>query len=817
MPRFDPRQLNRAGIFSRSLLRQPTPRGLFGPNIQQGGVGLGPGRNTLIAGPNAAATKAMGSAINRFNPPGVPLPTSPRVMNTGGAKVSDIFKDARLGKLSPDQIPGQSAINTGRYPGISAPPIPMPGMPPTPMQGMTSLATAGARRLAGQPGAAAPGVPGAINMPSVTLQEPANRAPSDVGDGPQGFMGKIGGFFQRPGVGQSMMAAGAQMMKGSPQGTFATIGEGLEAGLGRYQDLKEDRRIEEDRALEAEERAEKARREQAARDAILGDETLTDADKNLLITMVDSGDLAGALDRRDRIVDVAGLTARMEGIEGLSDTDRSTVRSLARDDLGAANQFLEGRVENINFGLWRQGVFDDNAGLGPDADPVFSSTEREWLPLLPSEMASSFMMDRLADVEMRPALREGLKQKYFGYDPQATLTPDQEDMLDGLVDDLEVGTALLGAPTAQITSVEAADGVHVYRNGIEIDVLPPEVVTELPPGLIESLPALKDFNEDFYTNKVEYLASRTDLNKKLEAADDDTFRRLNVLGYDLLALMERGGTDLQVSEAQAEFLQTLNTIGFENLSLFVGPTSDFEAGLAQMIQGNLTLSRQRLQELASRQLRQRLNLWARHNDRVERAAARLPEGSFLREEAESHYIKLMPEDVPGFTLDEWQREMAARSGAGGGSRILFEGDYPVTGAQTRRSGEAASTGSYEQTGNVNDLLREIGEQPQHPLSGNDELLGRSRGQDDGSFNSYFGGGSTVPEEYDTRPIYQGTPQWQLPFPANEELRARPSYQFAPGPPGMPPGIVGPDIASGPVMPQFGQFSNRGLLNSRRGN
>ena len=222
MPRFDPRQLNRAGIFSRSLLRQPTPRGLFGPNIQQGGVGLGPGRNTLIAGPNAAATKAMGSAINRFNPPGVPLPTSPRVMNTGGAKVSDIFKGARLDKLSPDQIPGQSAINTGRYPGISAPPIPMPGMPPTTMQGMTSLATAGARRLAGQ--------------------EPANQVPSDVGDGPQGFMDKVGGFFKRPGVGQSMMAAGARMMQGSPEGTFATIGHGLETGLGKYEELKGSRR-----------------------------------------------------------------------------------------------------------------------------------------------------------------------------------------------------------------------------------------------------------------------------------------------------------------------------------------------------------------------------------------------------------------------------------------------------------------------------------------------------------------------------------------------------------------------------------------------
>jgi hypothetical protein len=214
----------------------------------------------------------------------------------------------------------------------------------------------------------------------------------------------------------------------------------------------------------------------------------------------------------------------------------------------------------------------------------------------------------------------------------------------------------------------------------------------VPPGLVESLPALKDFSDNFYSNQVEFLAARTDLNRLLDDAEDDDFGRLNVLGYELLGLMESGGTDLEVSEVQAKFLAALRTIGFQSLELFVGPTSDFEAGLAQMIQGELALTRDHLKDLASRQLRQRLNLWARHNDRVERAAARLPQGSFLRGEAESHYIRLMPEDVPGFTLDEWQREMGDRSGAGGGSRILFEGKFPVTGAQTQRSGDVSGGG-----------------------------------------------------------------------------------------------------------------------------
>jgi len=667
MPYFDPRQLNRAGMYS-GLLRQPRA----GINLL--GMNLPAGRNTLVARPDDAPNAAAASAIRGY----VGRNSSPQRRS-----VQNIFAAPRgvtdiLSRLGPQKY----------GPGIGG--IPAAPSAPTAMGGANVLARGvgqfmgrrgGADQLTDRPPGGVPAFSGGgINMPGATLQAPANQPGAAVG-APQSFMGKIGGFLKRPGMGESLMAAGARMMQGSPQGTLATIGEGLETGLGAYGEAKTARQLEEDRAIVAEERAEKARREQAARDAILGDEDLPDADKDLLITMVNSGDLAGALNRRDRIVDVAGLTTRMEGIEGLSDTDKSTVRSLARDDLGAANQFLEGRITNIDFGVLRQDAFDADDEL---EDPLFSSTKREWLNLLPGEMASSVIMDALADEEMRPAVWEGLKRRYYGDRP---ITQDQADMLDGLVDDLEVGTALLGAPIAQITSVEAADGsVQVYRSGLLIDTLPAGAAKELPPGLIESLPALKDFSDDFFATKVEYLASRTDLNKKLENASDDTFRRLNVLGYDLLALMERGGTDLAISEAQAEFLQTLNTIGFENLSLFVGPTSDFEAGLAQMIQGNLTLSRDRLKELASRQLRQRLNLWARHNDRVERAAARLPEGSFLRGEAEAHYIKLMPEDVPGFTLDEWQREMDARSGAGGGSRILFEGSYPVTGAQVERSG-----------------------------------------------------------------------------------------------------------------------------------
>jgi len=108
-------------------------------------------------------------------------------------------------------------------------------------------------------------------------------AVADAGDpGPQGFASKIGGFLNKPGIGQSMMAAGARMMQGSPDGTFATIGQGLEAGLGTYEGLKEGRRAqsswEEDERRREEVNAgiEAAIREQVAEDGTILRRALND-------------------------------------------------------------------------------------------------------------------------------------------------------------------------------------------------------------------------------------------------------------------------------------------------------------------------------------------------------------------------------------------------------------------------------------------------------------------------------------------------------------------------------------------------------------
>ena len=668
----------------QGLLDRGQGRGLFGPNLPPGGVPLG-GRMNLIGGggPNPAALAGSRSFTNRIGASGVAPPTSPRTFRTEGRKVSDIFKNAQFGSRPAAQSPlagygqfgpqAQQVQQVQQVQGVQGGPD------------LNALAAAAGQRLAGTPDADVP-PPGIEEMYGAT-----GTGPGDILDTSQSFFGRMmgeKGSGKRSDISRAMMEAGARMMQGSKEGTFATIGLGLEAGLGAYDEAKGMRAWEEDREIAADERAEKARREQAAITAILGDDEFSDAEKNLLITQVELGDFSGAQDTKDRILDVRGMMARGEG-SGVSDEDMQTIAMVARRDPAAAAEMFSLRLDDVVTDAWVQDLIDTNLGQPEGADPALTAEDIAMLPTIPSAMAQSFLMDRLKEMDQRPVMRSALRKKYFGTN---ALTAADEEWLDMLVEDLDVGSDVLDAPNPTMSFVDAADGsVQIYKNGILIDTLEAGVADRIEPGTIESLVPLTAFSNDFHANQVEYLASRRDLNQILLDARPEDFGILNTAVDVFQQLLNTVGIgDNATIRAQADVEQALNTIGFQNLALFVGPTSDFESGLAKMIQGGKQLTRARFQELAARQLKQRLNLYARHNNSVERSLANLPaEAEYLRSELEAKYIRLTPEDVPVFVYDEWMGDMEARSRAGGGARILFMGDWPVTGSPKELSEEVS--------------------------------------------------------------------------------------------------------------------------------
>lgn len=223
-------------LYQQGLLqRKQGSRGLFGPNLQPGGVQLG-GRMNLIGGggPNPYLTKETGNFTKRVSPP-TSTAVEPRTFRTGGLKVADILKGAQFGQFAPEA-----------------------GQPQAPQAGFGQFGPQAAQAQAVQGVQGAQGstdvLQSATDIGNAYAQKPGEEGPESVLAPAQNFLsrmrdGAIGekGSGKRSDIGRSMMQAGAQMMKGNPQGTFATIGQGLEAGLGGYQELKEDRRVQSDR------------------------------------------------------------------------------------------------------------------------------------------------------------------------------------------------------------------------------------------------------------------------------------------------------------------------------------------------------------------------------------------------------------------------------------------------------------------------------------------------------------------------------------------------------------------------------------------
>ena len=220
------------------LQRKQGSRGLFGPNLQQGGVPLGGRMNLIGGGDPASVLNAVKPFTNRIGA-STSTVAPQRTFRTGGLKVADILKGAQFGQLAPEA-----------------------GQPQAPQAGFGQFGPQAAEAQAVQ------GAQGSTDvLQSVTdignayAQRPGEEGPESVLAPAQNFLsrmrdGVIGekGSGKRSDIGRSMMQAGAQMMKGNPQGTFATIGQGLEAGLGGYQELKEDRRTEEDRDIKQSDR-----------------------------------------------------------------------------------------------------------------------------------------------------------------------------------------------------------------------------------------------------------------------------------------------------------------------------------------------------------------------------------------------------------------------------------------------------------------------------------------------------------------------------------------------------------------------------------
>ena len=530
------------------LQRKQGSRGLFGPNLQQGGVPLG-GRMNLIGGggPNPYLTKETGNFTKRLSPP-TSTAVKPRTFKTGGLKVADILKGAQFGQFAPEV-----------------------GQPQAPQAGFGQFGPQAAEAQAVQ------GVQGAQGstdvLQSVTdignayAQRPGEEGPESVLAPAQNFLsrmrdGVIGekGSGKRSDIGRSMMQAGAQMMKGNPQGTFATIGQGLEAGLGGYQELKEDRRVQSD--WEEDER----RREEINAGIDASIDEVRDADGNIT---------------RRRLTDEEAAQVRAAGgAEGvvLAASFRQGTKKRAAIDLfsiGADDAYLE---------LLR--AQDDDTAL------ALVTEYAKGKPAEAARVAHLVQMGYSQEVAELAGADSAATQAVLNRGMETTIMRDGSGVLRIFHDGEFVGSAGKGAP--EITAAEAKN-LELAKQGVlwnQSDGARQKVRDEHTrlTASVEALPNLVETVEAINEAPPEYF----DATGKLKLGVD------HWLGLDDKDLGQKVD-------------QMLTAFGILNLDAFTGAISDRELVVALANAGEIGKSVAMINAVLARSINQTIDAATRQN------------------------------------------------------------------------------------------------------------------------------------------------------------------------------------------------------------
>jgi len=480
--------------------------------------------------------------------------------------------------------------------------------------------------------------------------------PGKVLEPAQGFFGRMlgaKGSDKRSDISNAMIAAGARMMQGSTDGTFATIGEGLETGLDAYQGRKEDRRVQEDRDIVAADRA----RETKVREDL----------ETALATMAETGELTPSQMQIALGIGSSDPTAGIAALEGFK-TENATTTSVT-NFLGRLDPDALAELEESG-----------GADLLRESSSVFSNDQK-----------LDMMLTIGAEAKRREDAIDPLLWRLENIDNRSLATPEQLERARFIARNSEYTERMLTSPI-NWRVIDDENQVHYYRDDIRIESF--DKAVDDP---VVSPAAMMGF-EEFYTN--ERNSGRRELytwKRGIDAVDrmkDEAFgERARGLRRAWKTFQNYANSDLSRGEALANLEASWAELGFANLSSFVGPTSDYEFGIAQALSGTRELTRAELKKHMTQLYRQKLDDIAMHNDRL---LKQVPD----QEIRDLYLIRLSPEDWHEDTRRYFDDRLGSEQSTEG-HRILLSGVRSWTGAlQDLGPGRVPRPGTVPEPGTV---------------------------------------------------------------------------------------------------------------------
>ena len=456
-----------------------------------------------------------------------------------------------------------------------------------------------------------------------------------MGDGPEGLMSKIGGFLREPGVSDAIGSFGGQMARtaSKPGASFwESIGDAGDAARESLARSREEARLEADRAILADERAREAKVREDLQAA--------------LTTMAETGELTPdqiQVSLRIGSSDPAAGMAAMEGFKTENATTAAVTNFLAELDPDALERLeASGR-----------------AALLRGSSSVFSNDQK-----------LDMMMTIGSEAERRENAIDSLLWKLHNIDHRSLATEEQLEQAEFISRNAEYTELMLRSPL-NWQVIDDGNQVHYYRDDKLIESFDKAVDDPVVSPI-----AMARF-EEFYNDQRD--TGRRELytwKRGLEAVDrlpDEAFgERARGLRRAWKTFQNYASSDLTRGEALANLEASWAELGFANLSSFVGPTSDYEFGIAQALSGTRELTRAELRKHMTQLYRQKLDDIAIHNDDLLR---QVPD----EEIRDLYLIRLSPEDFYEDTRRYFENQLGSEQSTEG-HRILLSGVRSWTGA-----------------------------------------------------------------------------------------------------------------------------------------
>ena len=420
-----------------------------------------------------------------------------------------------------------------------------------------------------------------------------------MGDGPEGLMSKIGGFLREPGVSDAIGSFGGEMARTASQPgasfwtSLATGGDAARESLARS---REEERLEADRAILADERAREAKVREDLQAA--------------LTTMAETGELTP-----DQIQVSLGL--------GSSDpaAGMAAIREFQTEN--TTTTFVDSFLADLPPDVLEKLEASGQADLLRASSSVFSNDQK-----------LDLMMTHGSEITRQENAIDSLLWKLHNIDDRSLATEEQLEQAKFISRNAEYTELMLRSPL-NWQVIDLGDRVEYWRDDKLIKTMDKAVDDPVV------APAVMQGFEEFYNLEDKTRSELYQWKRGLDAIEripDDAFgEKTGALRTAWQAFQKHISDGGDRGAGLAVLEGSWAALGFANLSSFVGPTSDYEFGIAQDLSGTMDLTKEDLKKHMLQLYRQRLDRIAEHNDRLLR---RVPE----EELRELLIIRLSPED-----------------------------------------------------------------------------------------------------------------------------------------------------------------------------